>query len=134
MAAFNTRICLKPDIFPDATIPKCEHGQYIGASDTIAYYCRLCWPAGQPPRTKAVILPRSSSDPLRVPDGQSNAKPEHACPECGSTVHFVKDDKDPDAGRTWTCADCGHVFPRPRGALLKAKLEKMRQEAAACLT
>jgi predicted RNA-binding Zn-ribbon protein involved in translation (DUF1610 family) len=86
-------------------INKCQHGVYIPEGESRAPYCQICTPGG-PTDTRAVVLPRSSSDPLshagRV---MANKWYSNGCPECGSTIYLRVNESGSDANRE--CADCG---------------------------
>ena len=59
-------------------INKCFHGVYIPEGESRAPYCQICTPGG-PAETRAVVLPRSSSDPLTTADRvMANKRPRMA--------------------------------------------------------
>lgn len=74
---------------------KCVHGSYIPAGETIAIYCKLCWPDAVVGPTP--ILPRSSADPL------SSNKTDDAefCADCGCLRTYF----------STACRGCGAAFP-----------------------
>jgi Zn ribbon nucleic-acid-binding protein len=109
---------------------RCEHGHYIGANDSVAYYCRLCWPDGQPPRTENVNLPRSGK-PLTTADrARANIHNHSSCPACGSAIWLRVKETGTDSRRE--CADCGQLYTVRLSPHQQA--QRIRQEVEAkCL-
>jgi hypothetical protein len=88
-----------------AITTKCIHGIYISEGESRALYCQICTPGG-PTDTRAVVLPRSSSDPLTTAGRVmgNNRQSNGGCPECGSTIYLRTNERS-DVNRE--CADCG---------------------------
>lgn len=86
----------------------CSHHVYIPEGESRAPYCQICTPGG-PAETRAVVLPRSSSDPLTTADRvMANKRPQNGgCPECGSTIYLRANERS-DVNRE--CADCGYRY------------------------
>jgi hypothetical protein len=108
-------------------INKCQHGVYIPEGESRAPYCQICTPGG-PTDTRAVVLPRSSSDPLTTA-GRVMANKRTCnggCPECGSAIYLRKNERS-DVNRE--CADCGASYrvrltDHQRAQLIKAEAEE----------
>ena len=107
------------------TIRRCEHGVYVPAGERTAQYCQQCAPDGPTFRTRDVVLPRSSSDPLHNSGLYANNKNPRACPDCGSTIYLRAKETGRDTRRE--CADCAKRY---RVAKTFGELVK---EALACL-
>ncbi len=90
------------------TIPRCVHGVYIGSGESRAQYCQQCSPDGPSFRTRDVVLPRSSGDPLDHAGLYANNKSPRVCPNCGSTIYLRQKETGRDTQRE--CADCGKQY------------------------
>lgn len=108
-------------------ITKCDHGVYIPEGESRAPYCQICQPGG-PAETRAVVLPRSSADPLTTAGRvMANTRQQNGgCPECGSTI-YVRTNERNDANRE--CADCGanyrvRLTGHQRALMLEAEVEQ----------
>lgn len=59
--------------------------------------------------------PFPAGDAMARRQGVANAKQPGTCPECSGGVHYEETDKDDKPTGKWECADCGTVYPAPRG-------------------
>lgn len=101
-----TAILLVPNKFTAPTLRKCKHSVYWPAGEPTNPYCQICTPGG-PRDQRAVVLPRSSADPLTTAGRMMANKHATGCSNCGSAIYSRVTESNASKR---ICADCGHVY------------------------